>query len=84
MSRINTLLLLSLILLGAACRKEIETIVVQDRQYSWTANKSFTDSFGILLGLGKGPTGLNFQQPGGFAALEGPAAGPLRYTQYSS
>ena len=76
-------------LLGAAtllsaCKKEVEKIVVQDRQYSWTADKSFTDSFGILLGLGKGPTGLYFQQPGGFAALEGPAAGPLRYTQYVS
>jgi hypothetical protein len=84
MHRINTLLLFSLLLLGAACRKEIETIVVQDRQYSWVADKSFTDSFGILLGAGKGPTGLYFQQSGGFAALEGQATGPLRYTQYVS
>lgn len=74
--------LLGTVLLLSACKKEIETIVVQDRQYSWTSDKAFTDNFGILLGSGKGPTGLYFQQPGGFAALEGPPAGPLRYTQY--
>ncbi|RZJ94082.1 MAG: hypothetical protein EOO60_03800 [Hymenobacter sp.] len=68
----------------SACKKEIEKIVVQDRQYSWTSDKSFTDSFGILLGSGKGPTGLYFQQPVGFAALEGQLGGPLRYTQYAS
>lgn len=71
------------VLLGA-CKKEIEKIVVQDRQYSWTPDKRFTDSFGILLGSGKGPTGLYFQQPSGFAALEGQATSPLRYTQYLS
>jgi hypothetical protein len=84
MNRISTVLLFSLLLLGSACRKEIETIVVQDRQYSWTASKNFTDSFGILLGSGKGPTGLYFQQPGGFAALEGSSTGPLSYQQYVS
>lgn len=84
MHRISTVALISLLLVGAACRKEVEKIVVQDRQYSWTASKGFTDSFGILLGSGKGPTGLYFQQPSGFAALEGPLAGPLRYSQYVS
>ncbi|MFD1871646.1 hypothetical protein [Hymenobacter bucti] len=76
--------LLGAVVLLSACKKEIEKIVVQDRQYSWMPDKGFTDSFGILLGAGKGPTGLYFQQPGGFAALQGPAAGPLRYTQYLS
>jgi hypothetical protein len=77
-------LLLGAAALLSACKKEIEKIVVQDRQYSWTSDKLFTDSFGILLGAGKGPTGLYFQQPVGFAALEGQAGGPLRYTQYLS
>lgn len=77
-------LLGSVLLLGSACRKEVERIVVQDRQYSWTANKGFAGNFSILLGSGKGPTGLYFQQPVGFAALEGPPAGSLRYTQYVS
>ena len=76
--------LLGALVLLSACKKEIEKIVVQDRQYSWTSDKGFTDSFGILLGSGKGPTGLYFQQPGGFAALEGQSGGPLRYTQYTS
>jgi hypothetical protein len=84
MPRFATYLVCSLLLLGSACRKEIEKIVVQDRQYSWTFDKRFTDSFGILLGSGKGPTGLYFQQPVGFAALEGSPASPLRYTQYLS
>ncbi len=38
------------LLLSTACRKEIETIVVRDKQYSWAASKGFTDNFGILLG----------------------------------
>jgi hypothetical protein len=76
-------IILSTVVLLSACKKEIEKIVVRERQYSWTSDKNFTDSFGILLGSGKGPTGLYFQQPKGFAALEGPPAGPLRYTQYS-
>jgi hypothetical protein len=66
----------------SACKKEIEKIVVQDRQYSWSSDKRITDSFGILLGAGKGPTGLYFQQPVGFAALENQGSGSLRYTQY--
>ena len=77
-----TYLLLITVVLLSACKKEIEKIVVQDRQYSWTSDKLFTDNFGILLGSGKGPTGLYFQQPNGFAALEGTPTGPLTYTQY--
>jgi hypothetical protein len=64
-------LLLGAAALLSACKKEIEKIVVQDRQYSWTSDKGFTDSFGILLGAGKGPTGLYFQRstyPGAAAA----------------
>jgi hypothetical protein len=84
MHKLGYCFIVSTLLAGSACRKEVETILVQDRQYSWMTSKGFTDSFGILLSSGKGPTGLYFQQPGGFAALEGPPAGSLRYTQYVS
>lgn len=80
-------LLLSSCLLGTlACRKEVEKIVVQqvpvDRQYSWSPNKQLLGNFNILLGVGKGPGGLYFQQPFGFAALEPKISGALTYTQY--
>jgi hypothetical protein len=75
------------LLLNTACRKEIEKIVVQvqevDKQYSWSANKAtLYGNFSILLGSGKGPGGLYFQQPGGFAALTGTPTSRLSLTQY--
>lgn len=68
----------------SACKKEIEKIVVQEveKQYSWAASKGFVGNFSIMLGSGKGPNGLYFQQPAGFAAFEGPPTAPLNYTQY--
>jgi hypothetical protein len=79
-------LLLGSLLVGTACRrKEIETLVVikeVERQYSWTPTKSLLGNFNILLGVGKGPNGLYFQQPTGFAALEPKTSGALTYTQY--
>ena len=74
-------LLLSSCLLGTlACRKEVEKIVVQqvpvDRQYSWSPSKQLLGNFNILLGVGKGPGGLYFQQPTGLpvgAAFAAPA-----------
>lgn len=80
-------LLIGTCLLGTlACRKEVEKIVVQqvpvDRQYSWAPSKQLLGNFNILLGVGKGPGGLYFQQPIGFAALEPKTSGALTYTQY--
>lgn len=84
MYKIGYALVISLLLLSMACRKEVEKLVIQDRQYSWMARPGFKDSFGILLGSGKGPTGLYFQQPAGFAALESQPNGSLNYSQYVS
>ena len=77
-------ILLGAAMLLSACKKEIEKIVVQqvDREYSWSASKGFVDNFSIMLGSGKGPNGLYFQQPTGFAAFEGAPNAKLAYTQY--
>lgn len=86
MQKPSTLLLGASLLLATACRKEVEKIVVQtqvvDRQYSWAPSRQLLGNFNILLGVGKGPNGLYFQQPTGFAALEQKGAGALTYTQY--
>jgi len=84
MRKIIQLSLATCLLLNTACRKEIETIVVQevDKQYSWSPNRGFYGNFNILVGSGKGPNGLYFQQPGGFAAFLGAPTGPLSLTQY--
>lgn len=83
---VRYLLAISLLLGTMACRKEVEKIVVQvqqvDRQYSWSPSKQLLGNFNILLGVGKGPGGLYFQQPLGFAALEPKTSGALTYTQY--
>ncbi|RYU81555.1 hypothetical protein [Hymenobacter persicinus] len=61
-------LLASTLLLS--CKKEVEVIKIQEteKQYSW-AEVPFLGSFKILLGIGRGPNALYFQQPGGFCAL---------------
>lgn len=80
---IRSFLVSSLLLGTLACRKEVEKIVVQvqqvDRQYSWSPSKQLLGNFNILLGIGKGPGGLYFQQPIGFAALEPKNSGALTY-----
>jgi hypothetical protein len=53
-----------------SCKKEVEKIVVQDRQYSWTSATPSTGLYNVFVGMGKGPDGLYLQQPGGFLALE--------------
>lgn len=83
---VRFLLFSSCLLSTLGCRKEVEKIIVQqvpvDRQYSWSPSKQLLGNFSILLGVGKGPGGLYFQQPTGFAALEAKTSGALTYTQY--
>jgi len=62
--------LLSATAVLGACKKEVEKIVVQDRQYSWRPAVQYAGTLNIFLGIGQGPDGLYLQQPGSFLTLE--------------
>ena len=64
-----------------ACKKEVERIVVQDRQYSWTSANKSAGIYNVFMGMGKGPDGLYLQQPGGFLTLE-QQQGSVKEQQY--
>ncbi|MFD2718146.1 hypothetical protein ACFST9_05435 [Hymenobacter monticola] len=66
--KLRYLAFLSLSLL-LSCKKEVEKIVVQDRQYSWAPTGQFTGFNNVILGIGQGPQGLYMQQPGAFTTL---------------
>lgn len=78
--KLRCLALLTLSLLFS-CKKEVERIVVQDRQYSWAAARPFSGLNNVFLGMGKGPDGLYLQQPGGFLTIE-QVRGRVEYQQY--
>ena len=75
MPRASVLLvpLLTTLLVGTSCRKEVEKLVVQqvDKQYSWTAVSSpyFTGNGQIILGLSQDAASLYLQQPGRLGRL---------------
>lgn len=65
-----SILLFSLILLGTACRKEVETIVVQqDKQYSWTEINYLINYQRNVMRVVAGPNTLNLQETGRFEVL---------------
>lgn len=78
--------LLAGLLVLAACKKEVETIVVQqlvDKQYSWVAagGPALTGTDKIILGLSKDAASLYLQQPGVLGRLTPRPSGRLGYYQ---
>ncbi|SFQ58939.1 hypothetical protein [Hymenobacter arizonensis] len=61
----------AIILLLVSCKKEIEKIVVsdRDREYSWVLAEPFVGLYNIVLGIGKGTDRLYLQQPGAFTTV---------------
>jgi|GEM_PF-1578387 len=71
MHKIGYALIISLLLLGTACRKEVEKIVVQevDKQYSWTEIKYLIDNQRHVVRMTAGQNTLNLQEIGTFEVL---------------
>lgn len=80
MSRFGYVGLVSLLLLGPACRKEVEKVVVQevDKQYSWAPAGRLFGTQAIVLGMGRDQESVYLHQPNQLGTLT-PTATSARY-----
>ncbi|HEX8658982.1 MAG TPA: hypothetical protein VF690_15665, partial [Hymenobacter sp.] len=71
MRKIGHYLIISVLLAGSACRKEVEKIVVRevDKQYSWVEVKHLINYQSNVMRVMTGTNTLNLQQTGRFEVL---------------
>jgi hypothetical protein len=77
--RTFTKLLLTLVPLVVACKKEVETIVVQDKVYSWAEVKQLPGSTKIVVQLVKSANSMYLQEAGYLGTLNPQPTAQQRY-----